>query len=135
MNYHTEMEGPLMTQILKRADIDFWPCLTRRSRGIVSVRSLGLDKVVDFFNQRILRLADLWSQGQPGAKQVSHPAVVVHNFNQSHIFCWVPTWGQWKKKDSLFLTCLYLLASTSVGFYFFSIPFYIHKTRWNNKPY
>jgi hypothetical protein len=54
-----------------------------------------------------------------GTKQVHYLGVVVHTFNLGHAFCWRPTKGHWKKEDSFFFACLYLLASTSVETYFY----------------
>jgi hypothetical protein len=39
-------------------------------------------------------------------KQVPDPGVVVCTFNLGHTFCWRPTWGHWKKEDSLLFICL-----------------------------
>jgi hypothetical protein len=96
--------------------------LAWRSWGIVAMRSLGPGKVVYTFNPRRLRQGDLWVQGQPGTKQdPADPGLVVHTFNLGHTF-WKPTQGHWKKEDSLFFACFCLLASTSVGTYFYRRP-------------
>jgi hypothetical protein len=65
--------------------------LTWRSWGMVTMKSLGPDKVGQIFNSRRLRQGDLWVQGQPGTKQVPDPGVVVHIFNLGHTFCWRST--------------------------------------------
>jgi hypothetical protein len=48
--------------------------------------------------------------------------MVVHTFNLGYIFYWEPTQGHWKKEDSFFFACWHLLASTSVGIYFYIRP-------------
>lgn len=44
--------------------------LVWKSWGIVAMKSLGPDKVVNTFNPRRLRQGDLWVQSQPGTLQV-----------------------------------------------------------------
>jgi hypothetical protein len=70
-------------------------------------------KVVQAFNPRRLRQGDFWVPSHPGTKKIPNPGMVLHFFNLSYTFCWRPTQGHWKKKDSLF-SCLHLLDSTSL---------------------
>ena len=90
--------------------------LAWRSWSIVAMKSLGPGKVVHTFNPRRL------VQGQPGTNKSQIPGLVVHTFNLGHTFCWRTAWGHWKKEEWLFFTCLHLLASASVGIYFYRRP-------------
>ena len=49
----------------------------------------------------------IWVHGQPGTKQVTYSGVLAHICNPGYTFYWRPTYGHWKKEDSLFFTSLY----------------------------
>ena len=49
----------------------------------------------------------IWVHGQPGTKQVTYSGVLAHISNLGYTFYWRPTYGHWKKGDSLFFTSLY----------------------------
>ena len=122
------MEGVPTTQIMRLDDM--WheaggPDLDQMHSEQL-MKSLGPGKEVHAFNPR--RQTSRSHEFKASLRQTKFQVkislgrvVVVHSFNLGHSF----SGGLHKdtgKGSSLFFTCLYLLASTSIGTCFFSIP-------------
>jgi hypothetical protein len=102
--------------------------LAWRYWGIVAMKSLGPGKVVHAFNPRRLRQGDLWVQGQPGAKQVPDPELVIHTFNLDHTFCRRSTYLRTLEEGRFNLLCLLAL----IYKHFFCWNLLLQKTSSNN---
>jgi hypothetical protein len=100
-----------------------WITIQKWRAHLWSMKSLGPGKVVQAFNPRRWRQADLWVQSQAGTEQLPSKEQFKsrHSGTQSGPYLLL---GNRKKKASFFFACLHLLASTSVGTYFFRIPAY-----------
>lgn len=66
----------LLTQILTRDDT----CLWFSTWGIGTMKSVGPCNVVQAFNPRRLRKADLWVHGQAGTEQVPNPYLLLEAY-------------------------------------------------------